>query len=241
MNPGAYAQVVRCLGSQAQRLVPSAEAGPQEGYFAIAGTQRLFLGELAAPDAGLTYLCHRIVADPQDLRSHVQRICLLAGRQDGHALPGALVDLFIAAGDKGLDLKQRMLELAVPHLGSTCVAYLKRHLHTGLTPWDESVSRVRGSLLALGISGSHEVVRRLPDAQAAAFDDALEEARSHLEYGQVDAARQVLEQALRGDPDNPLLAAELLAVYAATRDRARRAAMGQYLSGVLGRLPEGWS
>lgn len=241
MPSEADTRVVRRLGSAAPRLVSVEEAGEQGGYFDVCGSHRLFLRELMAPDAGLTYLCHRIVGKPQDLRSHVQRISLLASREDGPALLGAIVDLFIASGDKGLDLKRRMLELAIPLVSSPSVAYLQHHLHTGLTPWDNWVSRVPGSLLALGFTGSHQVVRRLPGVPAPAFADALEEARSHLEYGQVDAAREVLEQALREDPDNTLVAAQLLDVYRATRDTEGLAAMRRYLADVPNRLPEGGS
>ncbi len=231
-------EVVRRVGL-GDVAVPQGQA--VHAHFDIEGSQRLFLRELTAPAAGVVYLGHRILENPSDLRSHVQRILLLIDAEMESDLQGALADLFIALGDKGGALKQRLLGLAAPHLSRTAAAFFRQRLEAGLKPWDTAVSRIRASLLSLGYSGSHEVVRRLAPGAVAGYADVLAEARDYLEYGQIDAAREVLEQALRRDPGDAAIAAELLEIYRSTRDEDRLAVMRHYLLETLPRLPPGWS
>ena len=47
------------------------------------------------------FLCARISRSPLDLHAHVQRINLLRGSNDAGLLFAALVDLFLALGNKG--------------------------------------------------------------------------------------------------------------------------------------------
>lgn len=208
--------------------------------FSIAGNRRLSLPDLASPNQGLVYLGHRILENRADLRCHVQRILLLIETGEEPDLHGALVDLFIAVGDKGLGLKRRLLDLAAPRLSRTALTFLTQRLSAGIQPWETAVSRMRTSLLALGFSGTHEVVRRRDRESVFAYANAVEEAHACLEYGQVDAARELLERALRREPDNDLVAAELLEIYRCTRDDQRRLAVGRFLRAVLPRLPQGW-
>lgn len=224
-------------GQVVRRIRPSddapAEAGAGEAVhvlFNILGSRRLSLPDIASPYAGAVYLGHRILENPSDFRSHVQRILLLTDRGDEIDLQGALVDLYIALGDKGEGLKRRLLELAAPRLSRTALAFLRQRLASGLKPWEAAVSRMRSSLLSLGFSGVHEVVgRREASSTSGGYANAVEEARACLEYGQVDEAREVLERALRQDPGNDLIAAELMEIYQYTRDDERLAVMRQFL------------
>ena len=95
-------------------------------------------------------------------------------------------------------------------------------------------------MLSLGFTGLHEVVHRRDEAAASGYADAVEEARSCLEYGQVDAAREVLERALRLEPGNEPVAAELLEIYRYTRDDERLASTREFLRSTLPQLPAGW-
>jgi tetratricopeptide (TPR) repeat protein len=228
---------IRCTGAA------PAEIGAGEAahvLFDIAGNRRLSLPDLASPYAGVVYLGHRILENPSDFRSHVQRILLLIDRGDEPDLQGALVDLFIALGDKGEGLKRRLLDLATPRLSRTVVVFLEHRLASGIKSWETAVSRMRSSLLSLGFSGVQEVVRRRDGADTSAYANAVDEARSCLEYGQVETARDVLERALRLDPRNDMVAAELLEIYRSTRDDERLAITRQFLLDALTRLPAGW-
>jgi tetratricopeptide (TPR) repeat protein len=234
-------------GQVVRRVRPSdaapAEAGDSEAVhvlFNILGSRRLSLPDIASPYAGAVYLGHRILENPADFRSHVQRILLLIDRGDEIDLQGALVDLYIALGDKGEGLKRRLLELAAPRLSRTVQAFLKQRMASGLKPWEAAVSRMRSSLLSLGFSGVHELVGRREASNTSGYADAVEEARACLEYGQVDEAREVLERALRQDPGNDVIAAELMEIYQYTRDDERLAIMRQFLLDAAPSEPEDW-
>lgn len=214
-----------------------------EACFSIEGNLHLFLRE-ATPgtalfNASLAYLGHRIFDHPEDLRSHVQRIFLLLEGSESDELQDALVDLFIALGGKGRALKRHMLDHARLRLSQEAVTLLEQHLDDGFAPWEVLAFPVRSSLLSLGYCGTHELVRRL-DSNGAAYSDVVEEARDRLAYGQVDAARAVLEQALRKNPEHAAAAAELLEIYRYTKDAERLADMTRFLEAALLVLPPGW-
>lgn len=154
-------QIVRRTG---QEVAAQPSEHLVHAHFDIEGSRHLLLGEQVSRDAAVVYLGHRILENPNDLRSHVQRILLLTDGDDESALQGALIDLFIALGERGDALKARMLTHAAPRLSRTAVLFFERNLDIGFKSWETSVARVRESLLSLGYSGQHEVVRCLsPD------------------------------------------------------------------------------
>ncbi len=208
--------------------------------FLIDGTNALYLPEVTDSSEATALLTHRVVKNPRDLRSHVRRILLSIDRKDTYELEGALTDLFIVLRSRGLALKGLLLDLAETCLSESSTAFFRRHREDGFEPWDSLVSTVEASVLALGFSGTHELVVRGSSAPAPGFSNAVEEARSCLEYGQVDAARDVLEWALKHDPTDALVASELLEIYAYTNDTQRRAVMREFLEENLPSLPPAW-
>ena len=90
--------------------------------------------EVADGDAALLQCLRRkIAAVPGDLLAHTRRIVLARNLDDGAELLGALIDLFIATGSRGYDLKRRLLLLAVPQLPDDARRLLERCLKTGLS------------------------------------------------------------------------------------------------------------
>lgn len=191
------------------------------------------LGELAS------HLGYRIVVNPRDLRTHVQRILVCLRLRDENALRGSLVDLFIVLEGRGQALKLRMLETAAPILSKTLAAFLRRHLNTGFKPWDASISQVRMSLLSLGYIGTHSIIVKHERADEAA-NDPIATARACIEYGQLDVALETLEDALRINPEDRAIAEALLPIYERGTDPERAARMRKYLGGALNELPPGW-
>lgn len=244
-----HVEFVRSTGAQGS--VQDANAVPgdisldaaTEAYFGIEGNRHLFFREVAPGaalfNASLAYLGHCIFDHPEDLRSHVQRIFLLIKGGESDELQDALIDLFIALGGKGRALKRHVLDQARLRLSHSAFTLLEQHLDDGFAPWAVLASPVRLSLLSLGYCGAHELVRRL-DGDGAAYANVVEEARDRLAYGQVDAAREVLEQALRKTPGHAVVAAELLEIYRHTKDTGRLASMTRFLKGALPVLPTGW-
>lgn len=209
-------------------------------HMAIHGHASLMLRHVYDVDSALHYLGHRIVNHPLDLRSHVQRILLLIRQEDGASLYGALVDLLIALGDKGLALKRRMLDLATPLLNRTSLVSLQRQLESGIRACDPDIARVRGSLLRAGSCGTDPLVLRHKAQGGAVKRTPLEEARELVEYGQLEQALETLEDALLRDPDQAEVAAELLELYTRMGEFQRMEAMREQMLINFGRAPESW-
>ncbi|AHE97066.1 type IV pilus assembly protein FimV [Thioalkalivibrio paradoxus] len=208
--------------------------------FLVDGTKTLYLRGLPDPGEAMVLLEHRVLENPRDLFSHVRRVLLAIDQGDAFALEGALTDLFIVLGGNGIALKELLLYLVESRFPESLAEHFRRHLEAGFEPWDAAVAQTDASVLSLGFSGMHDlVIQGEPDA-ASGFSSALEEARSCLEYGQVDAARDVLEWALKQDPTDEHLATELLEIYTYTRDTQRREAMREFLELHRPNLPEGW-
>ena len=70
----------------------------------------------AVDEAFAEYLAHRIARFPGDLPSHTQRVLLHLRRRDASALYAALLDLFIALGEKDRPYRAHLLQRAAPLL-----------------------------------------------------------------------------------------------------------------------------
>lgn len=175
------------------------------------------------------YLCHCVTREPSDLRSHVRRVFLAHGRKNTVDLFGALVDLFIALGNKGSSLRQRMLEGAKENLEPRQYSLLRESLAGGLD--ERKVVFAPGAMLCRGVEGTLKLVESGAE-KSREPRDPLVEAREYLEYSQLDEARHLLEEALMQDPRRQELHEELLEIYRSTRDQSNFAKM-------LGRLNKG--
>lgn len=192
-----------------ETLVSVAEAEPttpdptdiSDVHFSIAGDRRLVLKSLGDAELGASYLGYRIVDKPGDLRAHVQRILLHVGANDEPSVRGSLIDLFIALGSRGAALKQRMLGFAAPALSKTGAAFLRKNIEHGFKPWDNAVASTRTSLLSMGYIGVREIISCRPAPRTEPdVEPPVDQARSQIEYGQLEQAVATLEEALRINP-----------------------------------------
>ena len=88
-----------------------------------------------------------------DLILHQQRIEVYARDNNPELLFGAIVDLFIALGDKGLDYKKRILDSYGHLLPSNKTMTLTRSMNSVLK--DSTVIKdLKGSFLSLGLVGA---------------------------------------------------------------------------------------
>ena len=113
-------------------------------------------------NAALTYLAARIKRHPTKLHHHIQRINLLLDNPDAVKLAAALVDLYISLGNRGVDLKNRMLNQVKPYLNTSGYEFFKEHIHTGLNARDPQIGILPGSMLSEGFSGRAELVVQVP-------------------------------------------------------------------------------
>jgi tetratricopeptide (TPR) repeat protein len=190
-------------------------------------------------EATLGCLGHRILGQPADLRAHVQRVFLLIKIADSAALYSALLDLMIALGVHGQALKQRMLTLAKPLLASATFGFLQQHLDAGFAPNDPHLTRVRGSLLRVSTEHGQPLVQR-NGSHSTPVVSVLDQANSLLEYGQLEHAVELLENALLLDPDQEAEARLLLELYRTMKAEARWQGMCEQLQLNFGHIPKAW-
>ncbi|HGG59268.1 MAG TPA: hypothetical protein ENK26_05035 [Gammaproteobacteria bacterium] len=117
--------------------------------------------DLSDVRAALDCLLGAIRRTPNCPPLHVRRFALLRAqaRPDPVLLEGALIDLFIALGYHGIDLKLRMLGLAQPFLDSSSFDFFKTHLYSGFRANDSAIGGLPGSVLSEGYRGAHQLVQ----------------------------------------------------------------------------------
>lgn len=216
---------------------PAPDGGPGiEPAFGLAEERALRIPERWPRPLAADFLAHLVAREPANLRAHVQRVGLCLERRAAGDLYAALLDLFLALGPRGTPLRRRMLRAADQVLAPHHAAFLYVSLMGGLVATAPHPS-ARGSMLTRSVTGSLTAVTKR-DGPAPARSAPLEEARTYITEGDVEAARLVLETALAADPGNADLAEELLGLYRATRDRAALARMRERLGS---RLPDATS
>ena len=233
------------LSSRLIRVVPDdvqengkGEAAVIEAAFRIPGTTHLQLKVHDWGGKAAEYLDHAVARTPGDLRGHVQRINLHIQRNDAEAVYGALLDLFIILTDRGRPLRERMLKLSRTVLSEERYRFLAQRLEVGIMATD-AVLPSGTSLLGKGLSGTNWMVTKL-DASKAPAQDPLEEAHDHLEYGQIDEARQVLEATILKEPGRSELHHDLLEIYKSTNARVSFLAMRQRLNTDANPVADAW-
>lgn len=210
--------------------------------FNLSNEKRLSLGSDYNLVAAQRNLARHIARYPQDLRAHSQRILLAIDNIEGETpkLPGYLQDLFIVLGDNGKSLRSSLFELSKNYLSPHKRREFSEWLQKG-DSYNQTQEWNEGSILAMGSKGVTLIKRPVValEAQEVGFENVLEEVRSYLEYGQIEEARELLEQAMLSTPDAEL-EDELLNIYYYTRDADALNTMGQRIVENGGTLSEAW-
>lgn len=107
-------------------------------------------------DEAYCYLQHWIAANPKSLLQHVQRINLAVFSQDADKIHSALLDLYLALGKNGKEIRMEMLSLATPFLSKEQLSfYLERSLE-GIAP-TEVHPIASYSVLTQGVEGGFDL------------------------------------------------------------------------------------
>ncbi len=155
------------------------------------------------------FLARKIKRNPRDLLSHIQRIYLNYVLKNEDAYFGAVVDLFIILGSKGLDLKKSILRPTYDLLEDEHASFIKNHLRSGINA--TQLIPTNESRLSKGISSKTDIVtREFADGQ---IYNSLSSAREKLSLGEIETAQIILETALEEDPSDLEIAYELLELY----------------------------
>lgn len=205
-------------------VIPSSSTGDTyplagdglEAAFVVPEIDSLVMGLDTDCGAFGYFLSHHTSRSPADLRRQVQRIYHALAREEQGVLYGALVDLFLTLEDKGRPLRTRMLSLAQHRLGAEQHRALYESLAQGLYV-NNPIPVAVDSRLTKGVTGTCDLLERIAVTEHSE-GDALAEARNAIEYGQLEQARELLEQEIMRSPEHQEVHEELLSIYLATRD-----------------------
>lgn len=176
--------------------------------------------QVEASELLLEHLAHRVSRNPTDLRCHVQRVILCQRLQSHNDVYSALLDLFIALGEKGHSLRVRLLTQCRSLLLAQQHSVLEAALHSGINASD-IVPLAKNSRLSAGVSGSLEIVSLVDENQSTSDMTVIDEAHDLLNSGHIKKACDLLEPALLASPQNAEISQELLTIYYHTRDITR--------------------
>ncbi|MFO1414955.1 MAG: hypothetical protein U1F10_13795 [Burkholderiales bacterium] len=196
-----------------------AQQAAHEPVFGLDRTRDLHVRERWQRRAAGTFLAHAVAREPANLVAHVQRILLWLEERDDDQAFGALLDLFIELGTRGIDLRARMLTAGYGIIGDAHRQYLRGLLVTGAhrnlahppAPWSVLTHGLRGTLDAVAID----------ERTGGERYDAVARARDELFAGDVTAAQATLEREVALHPEHAQAGADLLAVYRHTHNLGR--------------------
>lgn len=191
------------------------------------------------PERLSDHLAHQVSRAPGDLKSHTRRIHFFLNQGHVDGLYGAMLDLFVVLGNKGLDLRKRLLKIASKVLAKTQSQLLLDSLERGIYRFDPLPPTQYSVLCQFFPKGAQLIERRGVQHQDSTLDP-LVEAREMIEYGQVEEAKQLLEEAVLDSPLRQDLNEDLLEIYRYTRNADDLFDMLARLGGRTTAIPEQW-
>ncbi|MBK6851527.1 MAG: hypothetical protein IPG93_07935 [Burkholderiales bacterium] len=183
------------------------------------------------------YVTALVARDPLDLEAQARRVVMACQPDLRDRLFGALIDVFLALGNRGRGLRAALLHKARAYLELDELRFLEHHLEPGLSPLAQLPAQA-GSVHDRGVLGSVHMVTH--QRVAARELNAHEEAMARIDEGDLDGARHLLEKALLEAPDQVDVMRELQDIYRYTRDDTAKAAMLERLRERHGAAPAGW-
>jgi hypothetical protein len=149
-----------------------------------------------------------------------------------------MVDLFLALGPRGRELRSVMLDTVRSVLTPDDTQFFAEAMASGL---NRAAGLPMGthSVLDPGLMGVVEMVQHV--RLAAAVQTIAEQAAELVDHGDLDGARLLLEDALMQNPDDTAASQELLAIYRYSRDTQAETLMRERLTTHFGRTPAPWA
>lgn len=188
----------------------------QSAFFDCRGRLCPTMPSAAHAERYLDFLKHRIARQPKDLLAHVRRVLIARAHRQSRVVAEALHDLFRVLTNKGAGLRAHLLDLCAPLLDAQTMQYLRRMSAPSSAPALAFVIRTTGPQTA---------ARSAASVKATAVTEAL----AHLEDGQVDEARVLLERHLKTAPNDAEATDVLLDLYLRARDHHAFESMRQQL------------
>ena len=212
--------------------------------FGLAGEKSIAIDQGYDPVTAWRALSHHVVRYPRDLRAHAQRILLGHHNSDVSSfLPGSLQDLFLILENNGYALRKNLLDLSAQYLTKKEVSFFTQWIKQNAKNDKRYHCWRTGSVLSTGSCGGESLLdqeEQERESSTASYTDVLEEARSCLDYGQLDVAQQLLEDEILKSPESKEIEQELLTIYQYSRNRDQLIALGKELEAQGVTLSEEW-
>jgi hypothetical protein len=171
------------------------------------------------PDAAWHFYSHSIRRNPSNLKLHTHRVFFAMQHNNASFLSGSLHDLFYVLKDAGESLRIRLLKASIPYLSKNETLYFAMWIKVGIKK-GMGYKWVSGSVLADGLIGPDQALFTKNSAEFTHPKlSPLEEARSCMEYGQLDVAKDILKKALKKDSNNTAIKEELAYLNQYTKSR----------------------
>ncbi len=157
--------------------------------------------EKVDPDTAWHFYSHFVRRNPENLKLHTQRVFFAIKNKNAKRLAGSLHDLFYVLKKSGEQLRIRLLKASLPYLSREEILYFAMWIKLGVNK-GIGYKWIPCSVLSDGLYGPDQV---LIDSNRTENEDTLsplEQARSSMEYGQLDVAQQILEEALEEGAEN---------------------------------------
>jgi len=191
------------------------------------------------PDTAWHFYSHSVRRTPKDLKLHTCRVLFAIKNEHSQHILGSLQDLFFVLKDAGETLRIRLLKASIPYLSKEEIIYFAMWIKIGIS---EGIGYkwTPGSVLSDGLFGPDQVLINSVKTNENLISP-LEEARSCMEYGQLEVAKKILEEALEKDSENTHLQEELdyLIQYSKSKqiEPAKKESQSR-LNSVLGKMKE---
>lgn len=166
-------------------------------------------------DEALEKLVFLIAKKPKLLINHVQRIHYCFQKNLNKQLFAAIVDLLVILNQQGQAISWRMMLGAKSRLTADQFKELKSYLKGDYSDTN-LLSGNQYSLFSKGLVGINKMIQ--PIEKEEKENDPLIIALDHIQYSQLDEAKQVLEDAILVQPERVDLRQELVGLYKVTGD-----------------------
>lgn len=150
-------------GSPKQRISRT-KANQVEPAFRVDANRSLNVKARHWEHRALHHLVQKIIRSPDDLHAHIQRINLCCTLNNARGVFGALVDLYIALGQDGYELRVRLVKKCKNHLSTNEYLQLWGYNNSGLTSSNIKTSHT-DSFLSQGLIGTTEILQISTNSQ----------------------------------------------------------------------------
>jgi len=171
-----------------------------------------------------------IIANPQNIKLHTQRIMLAMDPHLQPYLSGALQDVFITLQAKGRPLKEKLFNLASPLLESNIRSYFKQWLDENsdamiaCVPYPGSVLSSDNCNKSTESDSSADDIAALDNFLSDNYDNTIDRVRYCVAYGDIDHAQKILELEItlahNNSQQTTLVEQELLSIYYHSKNKS---------------------